>query len=236
MNFFSKGSIAGLVLASGVVFAAEPAEGWYAGFFAGPSYAPSVNFNINNPFSTNPLWGKLTYDVLANGGGQVGYRCYKFRYEGELVFNTNNFDSLSINNFTIGNNQGARGLSIKGSTSLLAGLFNAYYEFYDEDYSETKFVPYVGLGIGYAYVRNKLDFYYNSPQFNRVFLLNSNNNSESSSAAIGQGILGLSYFFNDNVSLGTDLRYMSTRKITRFDSRVEAVTWNFLMNFSFDQP
>ncbi|MDP1604815.1 MAG: outer membrane beta-barrel protein [Legionella sp.] len=247
MNFLSKCGIAGLMFASSGVFAAEPAMGWYAGIFAGPSFAPSRKFDIYSPFfTTTPLLGKLSYGVLANGGGQLGYRCNKFRFEGELVYNANNFDELTVNGFTITNNQERPGLSIRGKTSFTAGLFNAYYEFYDEDYSETQFVPYIGLGVGYAHIRNTLDFYYYSPYYyiNRAVLINRNRNSESTNSAIGQAIIGINYFFNDSISLGTDFRYMSTGSIGTLDSRitsrntsrVQVGTWNFLLNFSFDQP
>lgn len=244
MNFFSKCSIAGLMLASSGAFAAEPAMGWYAGIFAGPSIAPSRKFDIYTPFiSPIPLLGKLSYGVNADGGGQIGYRCSNFRFEGELVFNTNHFRQLTLNGFTITNNQNRPGLSIKGSTSFMAGLFNAYYEFYDEDYSETQFVPYIGLGIGYVHIRNTLNFYYYNPLYyiNRAVLINQNRNSISADAAIGQAIIGVNYFFNDYLSLGTDLRYMRTGnigtlgpRITQNASRVQAGTWNVLLNYSFD--
>lgn len=228
---FIKHTIAALALASNCVYASEPAEGWYAGLLLGFSNAPSLTFTINNPFGT-PLPGKLSYDIFGNAAAQVGFRCNKLRYEGEVVFNRNPYDWLSVGGFAIKNtrNNNGSGIGMKGNTSMVAGLFNAYYEFYDEDYSATKWVPYVGLGIGYASIHNRLDFYVNSR------LLNENRNSITKSSAIAQGILGINYFFTDNVSLGSDLRYMSTQKISTYDSRVEAATWNLVMNISFDQP
>lgn len=237
MKRLSKLVAASLLLASSTAFAVEPAEGWYAGFMAGASYAPSTNYTFYPPFSptftpfiTTPVVTKLSYHVLANGAGQVGFRCNKFRYEGELVFNTNNYNKLNIGGLTIDDKPGIFGLKMEGNTSMVAGIFNVFYEFYDEDYSATKWVPYIGAGLGYAYVRNKLDFYLDGVR------LNLPDNSRSNSAPIGQAIAGISYFFNDNISLGTDLRYMGTRKFGTYDARVTVATWNLLMNFSFDQP
>ena len=229
---YIKYAIAALALASSASYAVEPAEGWYAGLLLGFSDAPSLTFNVNNPFAAVPLPAKLTYDIYGNAAAQIGFRCNKLRYEGEVVFNRNPYDRLTVGNFSIKNtrNNNGSGLGMKGNTSMIAGLFNAYYEFYDEDYSATKWVPYAGLGIGYASIHNRLDFYVNS------VLLNENRNSVTKSSAIAQGILGINYFFTDNVSLGSDLRYMTTKKISIYDSRVTAATWNLVMNVSFDQP
>lgn len=241
---FTKSSLIGFMLASSSVFAVEPAMGWYAGFMLGASYSPSQDFIIyNSPFFQGPHVADVSYNILGNFGGQFGYRCNKFRYEAELVYNRNKVKDITINGLTLnkdpttvtfpgGNNRGR----IKGNTSMAAAFFNAYYEFYDEDYAETSFVPYVGLGIGYANVKNNLTF-----ETWIEHQVNPNHthyrNSVSGSAPIGQAILGINYFFSDNVSLGTDFRYMKSKSINAFDSSVSIGTWNILvMNFSFDQP
>lgn len=233
MKKISSLSMASLMLTSGLAFAVEPAEGWYAGFMLGGSYAPSQNFTFYTPFlPTIPISSKLTYNFGGNVAGQFGYRCGKFRYEGELLYNINTFDKIRTQGFTLNRNVGSNvfGFSMKGNTSTLAGIFNVYYEFYDESYSDTKWVPYLGLGIGYAAVRNSLNFYHNSTK------LNVNDNSHTENSPIGQVMGGINYFFTDNVSLGSDLRYWTTRKIDNFGTRASAASWNLLMNFSFDQP
>lgn len=233
MNFFSKAGITGLMFVSTAVFAVEPAEGWYAGFMLGPSYAPNIdrNISISNPFITTTLPGSISYNILGNIGAQLGFRCNKFRYEGELNYNYNTFDKLKLGGFELTTDRNLIGLNMKGHTDVSSALFNAYYEFYDEEYSATKFVPYVGLGIGYAHVSSNLSLYYNGIELNRA------ERSRSANAPVAQGILGISYFFTDTISLGTDLRYLSTNNIKTFnDSRVSFASWNLVMNFSFDKP
>lgn len=228
MKFLSKLGITSLMLASSSLMAAEPAMGWYAGFMLGPSIASSNDITIYNPppsLGFFPFTGNLSYNVLGNFGAQLGYRCNKFRYEGELVFNRNNLKEFTVNGITLDSNSEDR---IKGNTTTGAALFNAFYEFYDEDNPDTAFVPYIGLGIGYAHVKNSLTFTRRSGLEYK--------NDASGNAAVGQAILGFSYFFSDNVSLGTDLRYLKSQTINDFNSSISVGSWNFLMNFSFDQP
>ncbi|MBX9692712.1 MAG: complex I NDUFA12 subunit family protein, partial [Cyanobacteria bacterium] len=148
----------------------------------------------------------------------------------ELYFSQNDYNRITLNGFNIRENRRFPALSMHGSTSLVAGLFNVYYEFYDEDYSDTRWVPYVGLGLGYGSVRNELKFYYNA------FLLNQGRNTNSVSTPVGQAILGINYFFTENLSLGTDARYIGTKKIDTFDSTFSSANLNLLLNYSFDQP
>src|SRR5690348_6454047 len=132
MNFFAKTSLGLCVLVgSANLYAYEPAEGLYGTFFIGPSYAPATNIRFNLPFpESTVLTARATYNVTADVGGAIGYRCYKFRYEGELVFNANTLSKLTFANGLIPVPLQKRN---KGQTWLVGGLFNVYYEFYDED-------------------------------------------------------------------------------------------------------
>jgi opacity protein-like surface antigen len=260
---FSKYGIASLVFAAGSVFAADPAGGWYAGGMLGVTKAQGTNLSITNPYLlvapvapvaltmpplaglTLPIagtvHGKLSYNLGANIAGQVGYRCNKIRYEGELLLNSNSYSKLVVGPYSITTTPKAKknskfrtypplgpvGLRMKGTTSIFAGIFNAYYDFYDEDDSDTKFVPYLGLGIGYAYVQNTLDFYYDYVK------INPKNNKASSTTPIAQGILGMDYFVSNTTSLGLDFRYYTTKKIKSFDAKASAASINFVVNYSF---
>lgn len=235
MKFLTKSGVTCLMLASSSLFAVEPAMGWYAGFMLGPSYSPSTDITIQNPpffLAPAPIVADVSYSILGNFGGQFGYRCNKFRYEGELVYNRNNVKEITAAGLTLNTDPNIFGTSINGNTSTAAAFFNAYYEFYDEDYAETTFVPYVGLGIGYANVKNSLTITTPGLLGTQIDF----KNSVSGSAPVGQAILGINYFFNDNISLGSDLRYMKSKSINAFNSSISVGTWNFLMNFSFDQP
>ena len=177
----------------------------------------------------------MRYNVLANGGGQLGYRCNKFRFEAEGLYNVNSIKgvvspnlSLRIRHIRSGLNNGNNS---KGSTSTVAGLGNVYYEFYDEDNSATTWVPYVGLGAGYASVTNGITLYNrDGVKIERL------RNSKAANGYIGQAILGINYFFSDFTSLGTDIRVLSVKNVSEFNNRMLIGTWNVVWNYTFDQP
>ncbi len=211
----------------GVAYSAIPLEGWYAGLIVGPTKAFDLNFNLTNPFTGFPASGKLIYGTGVNGGGQIGYRYDKFRSEAEIIFNQNNFNTVQVGNLSLTstNSNSPATASFLGHTSFIVGMFNTYYEFYKEDV-EVKFVPYVGLGIGYAQVSNSVQLFYAQHQ---VFERN-----DTAYAPMGQAIVGLSYFFNDIRSLSVDYRYMTTPKHEALNSSISIQTINFSVNFSFD--
>lgn len=206
---------------------------------------------------------ELDYKVLGNGGLQIGYRCNHFRIEGEglyayaginkLIFNnlilnypfslqlSNSFPVFS--NYRINSLSSSLFLNVRGNTSLYGGLINAYYEFYAPDGGDVDIVPYVGAGIGYGLMQTTARFYFNGQQFlqpltppysisNIIF----NNNTESDSTHIYQGIVGLSYFLDDFTAVGTDLRLMRTGNIKTVNEKLNITTLNVNVNFSFDQP
>lgn len=228
MNRYAQLGLASLILASNIVSAAEPAPGWYAGLMFGASKAPSTGFTLSPPFLPFPVNGKVTYDIGGDGGLQVGYRCNYFRFEGQLFYNYNGYDTLTVGGITIKDNNKTTGFIMNGHTSFYAGFFNAYYEMYEEG-TDPNWVPYIGLGIGYTQIQNQLKFFYNNVTLNR------SHNTRNTSAPIGQAILGLNYFFSDEFSTGIDLRYMTTNKVTSSNDRISAGSVNLVLNYTFDQ-
>lgn len=233
MNICKKISLTGLMLASSAAFAVQPAMGWYAGLMLGASYPNGVNFTLNNPFvqffpEFQNIPASLSYNLGINGGAQAGYRCDKFRFEGELNYSYSSWDRLRLGYFRIGHNNNVKGLNLNGKTGMFSGFFNVYYDIFDEENTDVTFVPYLGLGLGYAGIGSSVDFYLHNTQLNFLTVKQTNN------APIGQAMLGLNYFFTDNSSLGTDFRYMSTRNIKIIDSRYSMWTWNLIYNYSFD--
>lgn len=219
-----------LIASSSDVFAVNPAQGPYAGIMGGVSFFSSVTFNTYVPVNGAVIPAKLTYKPWGNGGLDLGYRIDKFRLEGELNYNTGGFDQLRFGINRLRTNNHSFGYRIHGNTSYVAGFFNAYYEMYTPDPDITGVVPYVGLGIGYAHVSSTLSFYNNN-----VILINSTARQRNS-AGIAQGILGMSYFFDDFTSVALDARYATTNRISVIDARVASSSVNLLLNFSFDTP
>ena len=216
--------------------------------------------------------GRVSHRIGGGGDGQVGYRWCKVRFEGELYIGSNPLASFSSNNVAIKrhltpfqyttfsnttfNNTNATGsfliltppqitrnafLKLSGSSTFGAGFFNAFYELYDED-ADPSYIPYFGLGIGYARVQTKLNF----DNFNnlagylqaRNYLTSTSSISFTRSAPVGQMIIGLSYFFSDYSSFNIDYRYITTRTLNYGfgqRDRAQVSTVNFGFNYTFNE-
>ncbi len=238
---YSKLNLISLCLVSGVSSAAVPSDGWYAGIMGTGSYAPSVSATHTIPILGVPYNTNLAYMVTGGGGGQIGYRICNFRFEGEALANFNLYNKVTFSGLTLKRHYtniatnlpllGPTYLRMKGYTGLGAGIFNAYYEFYDED-DEPMFIPYLGLGLGYAYVQNK----FTVTGYNDVFGTNQGTSKGHKSSPLLQLIAGTSYFFTDYLGLSLDYRYLTTRtiKIGLIDNRIQLHTINLGLNYSFD--
>ncbi|WP_133138570.1 outer membrane protein [Legionella genomosp. 1] len=258
MNHFCRLSLAGLLLSGSAGFAAvNPLPGWYVGLFGGGGYTQPIKFTVapnvlltgTYPYYISPTNLDLSYKGMGNAGGQIGYRCSKFRFEGEVVYNYSGYKKLQVQNATFGTYtvpsfSNSYVFHLNGETSMVSGLVNVYYDFFTPD-GDVTWMPYVGLGIGYSYIENNIKFYYNNQQ---VFpVTGSELGKENGSSSIAQAILGVSYLLDDFTSIGTDLRFMRTGNVTlipkgRFgvanavEERMTMVAWNVNFNFTFDQP
>ena len=170
--------------------------------------------NLLLPNST--VNGSLNYDVLGGIAMEVGYRlCTQYRAEFELLYNDNPYASLKIGNYTIDAATSGSELHIDGDTSTIAGLVNFLYDFpitskNNDGYS--KIMPYIGGGLGYAYIGNSMTFYYgadNSDPENPTTLYETKVNRSRNSFAY-QGIVGLSLFLDDFTWFSLDARYFGT--------------------------
>ncbi|KTD32039.1 outer membrane protein [Legionella israelensis] len=245
-----------LSLLSGQVFAYKPVEGWYAGFLGEVSYTPDVSFTVLTPpvllhpalipvvpgapafpiFPAGQLQSEIGYRIGGGGGGQLGYRLFDcYRLELEILFNTNSYDDLTIGPVKIprlNSKKTTPGLAVDGRTNVITGMINGYYDFLRPN-SDSNLIPYVGLGIGYVSIQDRISFYYNGTEIGPRL-------KETKSTAAGQIILGASYFLDDFTSANLDYRFITTNNISeqnRFfvrDERFQLHTINFSMNFAFD--
>lgn len=224
-----KLALMALILHGGVANAANPVPGWYAGIMLGGSYAPKVNFTFINPTTGVLNTGKLSYSALGNIGGQVGYRFLEnLRLEGQIFYNNNPYQELTVGAITITSPKTSTGLRLKGSTSTGAFMVNGFYDFFVPDGSPSGFSPYVGLGFGYAHVNNSIKFYNNN------VIISGSRLSHSDDAFAAQGILGAGYFLDSFTWFGLDFRYFTTQKITVLDSRVEFASLNLSFSGMFN--
>ncbi|KTC68057.1 Surface antigen [Legionella birminghamensis] len=258
MNYFSRLSLAGLLLTNSIGFAAvTPLPGWYAGLMGGGGWTQPVKFTVapnllltgTYPYYISPTSIDLSYKGFGNGGGQIGYRCNKFRFEAEALYTFSGYKKLQVQNATFGTYtvpsfSNSYYFHLNGETTMVSGLVNVYYDFFTPD-GDVTWMPYVGAGIGLSYIENNIKFYFNNQQ---VFPApNSDFGKENGSTSIAQAILGISYLLDDYTTVGTDIRLMRTGNVTlipkgRFgianevEEHMTLFAWNINFNFTFDQP
>ena len=247
---------ASLMAFSSVTFAVNPVEGWYAGLYLGVSYNPDSMITLATPYREIPVGNaSLAYGVLGGVGGEIGYRCGHLRAEGQVLYNNNPYSSITINNLVINGSRTTYGdnvfaLSMKGQKNVGAALINGFFDLYTPSNDNVESVaPYVGLGVGYAYVQNNITFQMPNPSgvpgkvdvpYGQFW--------KSYTSIAGQAIVGANYFMDDFTTLGIDFRFFSTLNqqysgrhkysdryaFTSFDAKTQIYSANIIFNGSFD--
>ncbi len=243
-----------ILLLNPCAYALNPTPKWYAGFIVGGSKPPSINLNVVSPLNFLSGKAELTYSVLGNVGGQLGYRFNQFRVEGEFFYNNNPYKHLHVDGIDIPN-AGSPATTIQqlsidsktisnpftfsGYTSTYAFMFNGIYDFYIPNYTNN-WAPYVGLGLGYESVKNYFAFF-NSDSSGLISSASSRGYRNNANNLAGQAIVGLSYFLTDYTSFAFDYRYLSsTRKnevanaFNTLKSRPQLYSVNFVFNSAFN--
>lgn len=184
--------------------------------------------------------GSASHGLGGDFAVQAGYRVCNFRLEGELLFNYAPISVVKVNGVTFSQHVTFRNpIRINGQTGFGAGLFNAYYDFYNEE-NDPSWVPYLGLGVGYAYTRTSINFSVpylfptlpNYPNLSSYSV--SYNTKVNKSSPMGQGIVGISYYYSDDLALFMDYRYITTNRISQLGNRISTNTLNFGFNYSFE--
>ncbi|MBW7850366.1 MAG: OmpA family protein [Rhodospirillales bacterium] len=167
--------LAGTTLTAAAAAAAAETRGWYMGAQLGLTLAQDTSAAGSGvpTISTDYDPG---YGIL----GQVGYGFGQWRVEGELGWRTNEVDTVN----------GADGSGDLRATSLMGNL---YYDFMPE----SRFSPYLGVGLGGANVSAK-DF--SSAGVQLV--------DDDDTVFAYQGIVGASYELDRNLSIKADYRYI----------------------------
>ncbi len=257
MKCFLKLCIIVTLLFNTTIYALNPVPGFYAGILLGANYTPNFNLNFTSPFTHQPLTkGTLVYSVFGDIGGEIGYRINQFRIEGEVFFNNSPYNSLLINRTRYTQKTKSTGLRIQGQTNTLSFMANGYYDVFFNG-EQSNLVPYIGLGIGYAHVANKLNFYCNNQKVgtNTIFInpnktctlipfTNAHTSSYFNSTNLGaaQVIFGLSYFLDDFTTISFDFRDFATARANKrnhsntnqSNNRAQFLTFNFGVNSAFD--
>lgn len=161
--------------------------------------------------------GTVKYSILGGIGGEIGYRfCNDYRFETEVVYNNNPFDKITIGNYTIESSNSDPNFHISGDTNTAALLFNFLYDIPLESNDGYKAVrPYLGGGLGYAYIFSDLKFHYGQNYSEQAAgaepaTLYEYNLRRNRSAFVVQGIVGLSYSIDDFCWLSLDGRMLAS--------------------------
>ena len=184
IGFFSAA-----LLASNVLSAAVPIDGWYASLFGGYSYIP-------NNLSTSTSGYLISYSSFNSGfnaGGRFGYKSNPLRFEGEFTYLHANISGFKINNVPQGNES--------GDASVPMIMANIYYDFPEIIQS---IEPFLGFGIGYSWVSTAFTSASPSPP-----LIYDN----AKSAFTYQGTAGLTFNYAEHFSLDLAYRYLGTDKV-----------------------
>lgn len=237
MKIVLKTGLISFLFLSTTTHALNPMSGPYAGLVVGASYVPKSTLEFTNPLTygtTTLTAGTLAYDIMGNIGGQIGYRlCDNYRIEGEFTYNFVPYAYLTLNDVTFHTPDSSTGVRMRGNRAAGIGFINAYYDAFGNFSSNT--VPYVGVGVGYAYLYNFVEFFSND-----VYISGTRKSMYTARAA-GQVILGLSYYMDDFAAFSIDGRYLSTAtgQVTtsrgqEFNTNMQTYSMNLVFNGAFD--
>ena len=172
-------AVSGLLLAPAVM----ADDGYYVSLKAGIGGPQTLNVREKFPPVPNvPEITTFSFDTSFHGGAAVGYNMREFNFELELMAYTSDYDQNSEDG------------SVLGKSAIMSTLMgNTFLEF-DMDYPV---VPFVGLGLGYAFVNYK-------------------DEGDKNHEAALQGMVGIKYPISDTLSFSGEYRYFTTITGTTF--------------------
>ena len=192
------------------VFSATPINGWYAGAFGGYAYVPG---NVNTT-TLGITRSNTTYHSGYDAGASLGFKSNPLRYEGEMTYLKANVDQFKVNR--------VRATNPVGYSNAAVGLANVYYDFLG---MSTPLQPYLGAGIGYAWVQTQLN---NTGPLTAAHFTGSNNVL----AYLATG--GVTYNFAENYALNVGYRYIGTTHASELGQQFQAHLANIGAVYRFD--
>lgn len=199
------------LLVSGIASATTPIDGWYSSVFGGYANVPS---NLSKT-SGGLTRGHAQYESGYDAGGNFGFKSTPLRYEGEISYLNVELDHFKIN--------AVKQTGIKGFNHSLLGMANIYFDF--PAYVSNSIEPFLGLGIGYAYI----DGLFKSTGPNSFTRYNATDN-----AFAYQATAGLTYNFAEAYALNIGYRYVATARVDDFGKMFQANLINVGAVYRFD--
>ncbi|WP_133130098.1 outer membrane protein [Legionella yabuuchiae] len=176
------------IIASTAAYAATPIDGLYSSVFGGYTYLPN-NISITRQGLTRT---DSDYQSGFNAGGSIGYKSNPLRYEGQLTYLSANLNKFRIN--------GIQQTGVTGYSNAILGMANVYY---DIPPILEPIQPFLGVGLGYAWVHAKLGS--TGPGVTTSY-------EGSNSVFAYQALAGLTYNFAENYALNLGYRYIGTER------------------------
>ena len=204
------GCITVALLTTTVATAATPIDGWYGSAFGGYAWVPS---NVNTT-SLGFTRSNTAYQSGFDAGGSLGFKSNPMRYEGELTYIKAITSRFNVN--------GIRQTNPSGYSTAALGLANVYYDFPG---ITMPIQPFLGAGLGYAWVQSKLD---STGPFGVTSF------SAANSVLAYQATGGLTYNFAENYALSLGYRYVATTHATDLGQMFQAHLANLGATYRFD--
>lgn len=203
--------ISASLLASSISFAAIPVDGWYGSVFGGFSYLPdNVSTWHNGLVFSNP-----TYNSGYNAGGNVGFKSNPLRYEGELSYIHADTKHYDVNFLRQG--------GVFGQSQAITAMANIYYDFPE---IVPAIEPYLGIGLGYAWVEANLN--------GRGPLMFTRFHGSNGVFAY-QAMTGFSFNFAENYSAYVGYRYLGTGRANQLNKVFQAHNANVGVTYRWDR-
>ena len=124
------------------------ATGWYGSANVGYAMLSDSDMSASGTdgIDTVTAAAELDFDGGYVLGGAIGYTMEKVRIEGEISYQKNDTDSITIKRVTLnGVDQGLSGsIPVNSDVSIFTFLVNGYFDFNND----SKFTPYLTAGIG----------------------------------------------------------------------------------------
>jgi opacity protein-like surface antigen len=199
-----------LFLLPSLAFSAVPIDGWYGSVFGGYAYLPD-NIRILQP---GAMRTNADYQSGFNAGGNVGYKSNPMRYEGELTYFQADLNRFYVNNLPQ--------IGVTGYNNGILAMANVYYDFLSP---VEPLQPFLGVGIGYAFIQAKL---------NSTGSFGATTYSEHDSVFAYQGTAGLTYNFAENYALSLSYRYLATTNVPCLGKIFQANFANVGATYRFD--
>jgi opacity protein-like surface antigen len=197
-----------LLITSTLSQAATAIDGLYSSLFASYAYIPNnISTTQNSIYYSNSGY-KPGYE----GGGSFGYKSNPLRYEGEVSYFNANLNYFSENS--------QKQADVGGYNNGVLALANILY---DVPGLIEEFSPYLGVGIGYAWLNIKMDN-----------AITGSSVKVTSSPFIYQGLAGLTYNFSENYALSIGYRYVNGPQNNNFGRSFQINLANVGVTYRYD--